>query len=227
MSRTTDPNFPGWYLTFQMACLAQLPRPGEIDKIMAESWVHNQSGLSKVLAEALLPDTVNRGSKAETHRFLKPLASAVLPATEAFDPNELKRRSDIRLYDGMKWFILPVAGPIGPLPKGTLQCFGFRRALYDKEIIGELPESHILPASEFLARFAVLTALQSGGKSGLLSTTYFNVVYVRGVDGAVFVARVGWNFDRWGWTFEANRLDTYQWPDAYFALVATTGPLAS
>lgn len=46
-------SIPGWYITFQQAVLAQLPR--DIDQITAEGWTDNQKGLKNTLWGALLP----------------------------------------------------------------------------------------------------------------------------------------------------------------------------
>lgn len=47
--------FPGWYITFQQAVLAALPRPPKIDQNTGLSWAGNGESLTKVLADALLP----------------------------------------------------------------------------------------------------------------------------------------------------------------------------
>ena len=47
---------PGWYIEFQANVLGQLPRPGQINKAIAEGWNNNQNAMKKVLADALLPE---------------------------------------------------------------------------------------------------------------------------------------------------------------------------
>jgi hypothetical protein len=158
----------------------------------------------------------------KVYNFLKPIASAMLPATEVFDPKELDR-SDVWLSDGMKRFILPAAELIGPLPEGGLHRFDLKKPAYDKQIVSELPENHVLSASEFFARFAKLTALQPNGKRGvLLANGYVNIVYVYGVNGEVFAAGVGGRSGGRQWGFGADQLDDGRWLGVCRVLVATT-----
>lgn len=46
---------PGWYIEFQTAVLRQLPRPGQIDKSIAQGWTDNQKSLRDNLSECLVP----------------------------------------------------------------------------------------------------------------------------------------------------------------------------
>ncbi len=80
--------FPGWYITFQQAALAALPRPPQIDQDTALGWSGNGESLSRVLAKILLPG----------HEDKSP-AQPIFPAVPADD----------------KWFELEVDNDIDPM----------------------------------------------------------------------------------------------------------------
>ncbi len=44
---------PGWYINFQAAILKQLPRPGQIDQVTADSWEKDSKSLKEALYETL------------------------------------------------------------------------------------------------------------------------------------------------------------------------------
>jgi hypothetical protein len=52
---TTSQEFPAWYITFQIAALKNLPRPGEIDEQIALGWSDNGESMKHVLREVLVP----------------------------------------------------------------------------------------------------------------------------------------------------------------------------
>lgn len=55
MSKHGTDSFPNWYITFQQAALAALPRPPELDQDTALGWADNGKAFTNALAAALLP----------------------------------------------------------------------------------------------------------------------------------------------------------------------------
>lgn len=47
--------FPSWYITFQQAALAALPRPPKIDQDTALDWADNGAALQRAFLQALVP----------------------------------------------------------------------------------------------------------------------------------------------------------------------------
>lgn len=94
--------FPSWYITFQQAALAALPRPPELDQEVALGWAGNGKAFAKVLAETLLP---------KQEKQVVPTVSAYPADGEIFeltlngdvpenDPIEMVRRD---CYDPAGW----------------------------------------------------------------------------------------------------------------------------
>ena len=51
----TASTFPGWYIRFQQAALAALPRPPELNQDTGLGWADNGEAMKRVFAETLLP----------------------------------------------------------------------------------------------------------------------------------------------------------------------------
>ena len=54
-SHGTTSDFPDWYIVFQQAALAALPRPSELDKDTGLNWAANGEAMKKGFAKILLP----------------------------------------------------------------------------------------------------------------------------------------------------------------------------
>lgn len=65
LGRTAFPLFPRWYISFQVAALQQLPRPGEIDKRTVDWWYKHQEEFKKVLSTLSSIPVITLAASAE------------------------------------------------------------------------------------------------------------------------------------------------------------------
>lgn len=133
---------------------------------------------------------------------------------EPFDPHEFfKTRKGLYVWNGFRDNILPAAKPVEHVPERKAALFELEKAANDAEIRAELPEGHVFEnASEFCAHLASLIEAQPNGEDGdLLNNGYATIRYVRGVNGVLFAAGVGWGVSRREWGVRAVPLDDDRW----------------
>jgi len=190
--------------------------------------LNQQGGKLQAAITAAIRELTRPLRLAGEYKFLSPRAAGTLPATEAFDPATLSQRSDLWFSDNTRKWILPAATPIDALPGGILDGFDLIKNAFDREIKSELPAVHVISASEFLARAAVLTANQPNGKEGdLLVNGYANIWYVEGLNSEVFAVFVRWYADDRLWRFYTYQLVDGQWSAGDRVLLATADALVS
>lgn len=193
--------FPSWYITFQQAALAALPRPPQIDKDTALGWADNGEGFSRVLAEVLVPPAGNREKKPES--LLELIGTIELSVTtekfvarERFvvDTSLMASVKISYLGDNFKgWFLDKVEWPIA---KTTLRYQKLRKASVDGPIIAELGGKE--KAETTLTEvFALISRQGSDGTGILLNNGAANVFYCIDVNAVLRAVNVDWGDVGW------------------------------
>ena len=91
-------------------------------------------------------------------------------------------------------YVLRAAFPVSSGPAARLSVYELARSAYDREIVAELPQDHLVE----LWQIAKLMRRQPQGEDGILfNNGYANIFYVNGVHGRVFAVSVRWYDDEW------------------------------
>jgi len=81
------PEFPGWYVNFQVAVLQQLPRPGKIIKEVAEAFGKDQRFLKRILYQGLSAEGLERmRMQFFEPPCMKQIGAVVIPGLQVFAP---------------------------------------------------------------------------------------------------------------------------------------------
>ncbi len=114
--------FPSWYITFQQAAIANLPRPPQIDKDTALGWANNGEELGRVLGSVLLP----------------PVAAKQFIAREKFVVNTSPEAHVKISFIGanfQNWHLSAIEEAASPAELGF---FTLETAMFDKDIIAKI-----------------------------------------------------------------------------------------
>lgn len=168
-------------------------------------WVENPKHLQEKLAAALVRE------ERQKEVILRFNGAYDFPATKEYDPSAFFRtRQVLYVWDGLQKLVLPHTRKTAA-PAQKLGSYDLVKCVSDSSIRAELPEGHVFPASEGLARLAAMIEAQWSGKEGpLLNNGYANLFYVQVADG-VFVVDVRWRSDNRGWGVGDWRLDDARW----------------
>lgn len=205
----TDSSFPDWYITFQQAALAALPRPPELDQGVALGWADNGESFANALAIALLPPK-EAVLKPKPELLLEPVGMATIAATaEKFVASEkfvVNTGPNARVKicglgsNFQNWFLDKVEEPIG---ETTLRCQSLRKASRDIPIINELGGEEKVETT--LTEIYALMERQKNGEKGILLTSgSVNVFYDPDINGTLRAVLVLWDDWDGGWGVSAS-----------------------
>lgn len=189
--------FPNWYITFQQAALAALPRPPQIDKGTALGWANNGKEMRKAFLQALVPPTVPAVSL-----LLEAVGTVEISAiAERFVTQEkfvvnTSRKAPVKIsYIGdnfREWFLGKIEEP---MTEATLRHAKLLKYSADGTILAELGNTQ----ETALAQVYALMKCQPNGESGaLLTNGYANIFYVVDINGILRAVCVHWVGGGWG-----------------------------
>lgn len=204
--------FPGWYIEFQAALLRQAPRPGEIDKMTAERWTSNQSGLKKNLADCLLSQELHRPcqtdqvqSSARSGLLLDLVGVVEISTTSLFVAKDrfvinTKSNAPVKISylddSFMAWFLDGDGKIEGPINKWTLCYHKLLRPSVNSPIITKLGGK--MRVETTLSGMYFLMETQKNGEHGILLVNgNANIFYIRDQDNVLCVVYVCWIDGGW------------------------------
>lgn len=210
---TTSILFPDWYIRFQQAALAALPRPPELDQNTGLGWADDGETMKRVLAEALLPKQDEIASVSVSTPSLKPTYPAIgevfeltLDGVLENEPIEMVRRDGYN-PEGWKHTGKRVSGK--QTRRFTLVSVSYSRTFDD--LTRKLDEHGAIPEGQW--REALKAAYQHDGKGpvGIADSSwvfpdggaYFPCVYASGHSDFRWAGR-GFD-DGWRWLVEASK----------------------
>lgn len=203
---------PEWYLELQIALLRQMPRPNEINQVVAENWINNQGSLKKHLARVLLPTPAFAPvDVAKSELFLEPARKVLVRGTTSkfiskkMFVRETRFKSKLKLgimsNSFEEWFLADGGKVEEPTGVTTLRYHTLRRNASDAQIIDEL--GGIPKVEATLTEIYHLLINQPGTKKGALEIGgQENVFYVRDRFGRLRSVSV-YSFGR-GWGIAAR-----------------------
>jgi len=213
---TASPDFPKWYIEFQVALLRQAPRPGEIDQTTALGWKDNQESLKKNLADCLLPQPVATPVEpAKLELLLEAVGTVPISTTTSKFVRDTCRNTAVKIsYIGdnfTSWFLSGDDKIEDPISEQTLRCHKLRQFSVDGPIIIELGGAE--KSETTLPEMFSLMEKQGKGENGvLLNNGYANIFYIRDIAGVLRTVFVVW-YDG-GWDVDAHSVESpLRWSD--------------
>ncbi len=208
---TTSPEFPDWYIKFQQAALAALPRPPLIDKDTALGLADNGASMKAKFADALLPPKPVAPIAPEDS--ILEMVAGVIALSKCKGRFRAglkftKENAEVSFYDfgsNFKAWFLPKEE--GPQAARCLRTHILEQNARDGEIIKALGGEDKCEIT--LTELYALLKRQARGQQGRLSLTTWNVCYIRDASNILRAVSVSWYGG--GWCVGAYALGDSLW----------------